>query len=88
MAVGKFDAAAVVVFDTAANASGAAVNFPKKNVSSINLPLFERHNLSMPFRLSAILANSTKVSDILKFTRGDTSKKPIAFFSAYVSASA
>ena len=85
MAVGKFDAAAVVVFDTAANASGAAVKFKKK---SINLPLFERHNLSMPFRLSAILANSTKVSDILKFTRGDTSKKPIAFFSAYVSASA
>ena len=52
------------------------------------LPLFERHSRSMPFRLSAILASSTKVSEILKFTSGDTSKKPIAFLSAYVSASA
>ena len=32
MAVRKFDAAAAVVFDTAANASGAAVDFPKKRI--------------------------------------------------------
>ena len=42
----------------------------------------------MPFRMIAFLANSTNVSEILKFTSGETSKKPIAFLSAYVSASA
>ena len=52
------------------------------------LPLFDRHSRSMPFRMIAFLANSTNVSEILKFTSGETSKKPIAFLSAYVSASA
>ena len=49
----------------------------------LDLP-FQR---SIPFLLRAILASSTNVSDILKLTKGDTSKNPIEFLSAYSSAS-
>ena len=52
------------------------------------LPLLERpFQRSIPLRRSAILASSTNVSEMLKFTKGDTSKNPIEFLSAYSSAS-
>uniref|UniRef100_A0A0K2U7U2 Uncharacterized protein n=2 Tax=Lepeophtheirus salmonis TaxID=72036 RepID=A0A0K2U7U2_LEPSM len=44
--------------------------------------LFNLHNFSIPFRLRAIRANSIKLSDMLKLTRGETSKNPMEFFSA------
>ena len=51
-------------------------------------PLFDLpFHRSIPFLLRAILASSTRVSEMLKFTSGDTSKNPIECFSAYSSAS-
>lgn len=38
------------------------------------LPLLDFHNLSIPLRVSAILATSTKLSETLKLTRDDTFK--------------
>ena len=49
---------------------------------ALELPLFDLHSRSMPFRLRAIRANSTKLSEMLKLTSGDTSKNPIEFLSA------
>ena len=51
------------------------------------IPLLDLHNRSIPLRFKAILASSTKVSEMLKLTRGETSMKPMEFFSAYSSAS-
>ena len=54
----------------------------------LDSPLFDLpFHRSIPFLLRAILASSTRVSEMLKFTSGDTSKNPIECFSAYSSAS-
>lgn len=52
----------------------------------MNLPLFDRHIRSIPFRCNAIRANSQNDSLILKSHNGDISKHAILFLDAYNSA--
>ena len=62
-------------------------SFPQNYNDMQAIPLLDLHSLSIPFLRRAFLASSANVSEMLKFTKGDTSKKPMLFFSAYSSAS-